>query len=81
MTFDVLIADGYDNPSMAPGDKPYRVYRGGRSRGNVPLKQKSGASSGRRAAAGDGAGPVGLSFVKFARLLGLGSLAAVGNAE
>lgn len=53
MTFDALMIDGYHNPSMAPGDKPYRVYRGGRSRGNVPLKRKSGASSGRGAATGD----------------------------
>jgi LCP family protein required for cell wall assembly len=53
MTFGVLMADGYHNPSMAPGDKPYRVYRGGRSRGNVPLKRKSGASGGRGAASGD----------------------------
>ncbi len=57
MTFDALMADGYHNPSMAPGDKPYRVYRGGRSRGNVPLKRKSSAPGGRRAASGDSAGP------------------------
>ena len=50
MTFGALMADGYHNPSMAPGDKPYRVYRGGRSRGNVPLKRKSGASGNRGAA-------------------------------
>lgn len=56
MTFDALMADGYHNPSMAPGDKPYRVYRGGRSRGNVPLKRKSGASSGRGAATGESGG-------------------------
>ena len=49
MTFDALMADGYDNRSMAPGDKPYRVYRGGRSKGNVPLKRKSGSSGGREA--------------------------------
>jgi len=41
---------------MAPGDKPYRVYRGGRSRGNVPLKRKSSASGGREAATGKKAG-------------------------
>ncbi|MGA9762422.1 MAG: LCP family protein [Gaiellaceae bacterium] len=35
---------------MAPGDKPYRVYRGGRSKGNVPLKRKSDASNRRGAA-------------------------------
>ena len=40
---------------MAPGDKPYRVYRGGRSRGNVPLKRKIGSSRGRGAAAGGSA--------------------------
>ncbi len=56
MTFGALISDGYDNRSMAHGDKPYRVYRGGRSRGNVPLKHKSGSSGGRGAATGDSAG-------------------------
>jgi LCP family protein required for cell wall assembly len=55
MTFDALMTDGYHNPSMAPGDKPYRVYRGGRSRGNVPLKRKSAASGGRRTATGGSA--------------------------
>jgi LCP family protein required for cell wall assembly len=70
MTFDALMADGYHNPSMAPGDKPYRVYRGGRSRGNVPLKHKSGASGGRGAATGDGAGSRSHRF-HFPRL-GLG---------
>ena len=53
MTFDALMADGYHIPSMAPGDKPYRVYRGGRSKGNVPLKRKSGASNRRDAASAD----------------------------
>jgi LCP family protein required for cell wall assembly len=38
---------------MAHSDKPYRIYRGGRSSGNVPLKRKNSSSSGRRAAAGD----------------------------
>jgi polyisoprenyl-teichoic acid--peptidoglycan teichoic acid transferase len=52
MTFDALMADGYDSLSMAPSDKPYRVYRGGRSKGNVPLKRKSGSSGGREAAGG-----------------------------
>jgi LCP family protein required for cell wall assembly len=56
MTFDALMADGYHNPSMASGDKPYRVYRGGRSKGNVPLKRKGAASSGRKAAAAESAG-------------------------
>ena len=56
MTFGALMTDGYHNPSMAPGDKPYRVYRGGRSRGNVPLKRKSSASGGREAATGKKAG-------------------------
>ena len=56
MTFGALMTDGYHNPSMAPGDKPYRVYRGGRSRGNVPLKRKSSASGGRKAATGKKAG-------------------------
>jgi LCP family protein required for cell wall assembly len=40
---------------MAHSDKPYRIYRGGRSSGNVPLKRKNSSSSGRRAAAGDSA--------------------------
>ena len=70
MTFDALMADGYHNPSMAPGDKPYRVYRGGRSRGNVPLKRKSGASGGRKTAAGNKAGSRPRRF-RFPRL-GLG---------
>ena len=56
MTFGALMTDGYHNPSMAPGDKPYRVYRGGRSKGNVPLKRKSSASGGRGAAIGKKAG-------------------------
>ena len=56
MTFGALMTDGYHNPSMAPGDKPYRVYRGGRSRGNVPLKRKSSVSGGREAATGKKAG-------------------------
>jgi hypothetical protein len=50
MTFCVRMAGGYHNRSMASGDKPYRVYRGGRSKGNVPLKRKNGASGGRGAA-------------------------------
>jgi LCP family protein required for cell wall assembly len=53
MTFGVLMADGYDNLPMAHGDKPYRVYRGGRARGNVPLKRKGGSSGARRASSGD----------------------------
>lgn len=52
---------------MAHGDKPYRIYRGGRSRGNVPLKRKNGSSGGRRAAAGDGAGAHSRRF-RFPRL-------------
>ena len=34
---------------MAHGDKPYRVYRGGRAQGSVPLKRKQGPSEGSRA--------------------------------
>ncbi len=41
---------------MAPGDKPYRVYRGGRSKGNVPLKRKSGTSGRPKTATGESAG-------------------------
>ena len=70
MTFDALMADGYHNTSMAPGDKPYRVYRGGLSRCNVPLKRKSGASGGRKTAAGNKAGSRPRRF-RFPRL-GLG---------
>jgi LCP family protein required for cell wall assembly len=33
---------------MAHGDKPYRVYRGGRAHGSVPLKQKKRPSGGRK---------------------------------
>jgi len=67
MTFGALMTDGYHNPSMAPGDKPYRVYRGGRSKGNVPLKRKSAAPSDRGAKAGDKAGPRSHRF-RFPRL-------------
>jgi LCP family protein required for cell wall assembly len=48
------MTDGYDNPRMAHGDKPYRVYRGGRARGNVPLKRKSGLSGARGEDSKDG---------------------------
>lgn len=30
---------GYPTPSMATGEKPYRVYRGGRTKGRVPLER------------------------------------------
>ncbi|MGD0272738.1 MAG: LCP family protein [Gaiellaceae bacterium] len=33
---------------MAHGDKPYRVYRGGRAQGSVPLKHKKPPSGGRQ---------------------------------
>jgi LCP family protein required for cell wall assembly len=49
MTVCSFIADGYDNPPMAHGDKPYRVYRGGRAQGSVPLKHKKRPSGGRKA--------------------------------
>jgi polyisoprenyl-teichoic acid--peptidoglycan teichoic acid transferase len=52
---------------MAHSDKPYRIYRGGRSTGNVPLKRKNGSSSGRRVAAGDSAGTHSRRF-RFPRL-------------
>jgi LCP family protein required for cell wall assembly len=32
-------ARGYPTPSMATGEKPYRVYRGGRVKGKVPLER------------------------------------------
>lgn len=35
---------------MARGDKPYRVYRGGRRQGTVPLKRKAGPSTARESA-------------------------------
>ena len=41
---------------MAPGDKPYRVYRGGRSKGTVPLKRKKGGPAGAGATPGGKAG-------------------------
>jgi LCP family protein required for cell wall assembly len=56
MTFDALISDGYDNWLMANRDEPYRIYRGGRSKGNVPLKRKNSSSRGRKTAAGNSAG-------------------------
>jgi LCP family protein required for cell wall assembly len=49
MTFGTSMVDGYDNAPMASGDKPYRVYRGGRARGNVPLKRKGGRAGSSRA--------------------------------
>jgi LCP family protein required for cell wall assembly len=39
----------------APGDKPYRVYRGGRTKGKVPLARNDRAA--RRAVRSDGRGP------------------------
>ncbi|MGD0167149.1 MAG: LCP family protein [Gaiellaceae bacterium] len=57
MTFDEFFTDGYDNLPMAHGDKPYRVYRGGRARGNVPLKHKRRPSNGRKS--GSEGGPEG----------------------
>ena len=30
---------GYPTRSMATGEKPYRVYRGGRTKGRVPLER------------------------------------------
>src|SRR4051794_905627 len=30
---------GYPTGSMATGEKPYRVYRGGRAKGRVPLER------------------------------------------
>src|SRR5204862_5587956 len=38
------------------GEKPYRVYRGGRTRGKVPLSGRDGRD-GRRAYRSDGGGP------------------------
>src|SRR5438067_4587180 len=32
---------GYPTSSMATGEKPYRVYRGGRVKGRVPLERRA----------------------------------------
>ena len=43
-------------PRMAAsGEKPYRVYRGGRTKGKVPLKRREREA--RRAVRSDGGGP------------------------
>ena len=55
---------GYPTPSMAAGEKPYRVYRGGRVKGKVPLERPQarpdrngrGARASRRSAGRDDAG-------------------------
>jgi LCP family protein required for cell wall assembly len=44
---------------MAPEEKPYRVYRGGRTKGKVPTSAKSGRAQRERAAAGGSAGEGG----------------------
>jgi LCP family protein required for cell wall assembly len=49
MTFCTTMGDGYHNAPMAHGDKPYRVYRGGRAKGTVPLKRRMAASERRKA--------------------------------
>src|SRR5437588_4122183 len=45
---------GYDTSPVAGGDKPYRVYRGGRVRGSVPLTSKEQVSAPRKKAAPSG---------------------------
>jgi LCP family protein required for cell wall assembly len=42
---------------MAAGEKPYRVYRGGRTKGKVPLERRPEPRRPRRGSGGDGAGP------------------------
>ncbi len=39
------------------GEKPYRIYRGGRSKGKVPLERRAREREERRSARGDGGGP------------------------
>src|SRR5262245_41317532 len=47
---------GTVNPRMAAsGEKPYRVYRGGRTKGRVPLERRDREA--RRAVRSDGRGP------------------------
>jgi LCP family protein required for cell wall assembly len=41
----------------ASGEKPYRVYRGGRTKGKVPLERKQRERDQRRAVRSDGPGP------------------------
>src|SRR3954463_12198181 len=45
---------GYDIASVGEGDKPYRVYRGGRAQGTVPLASKPQAPPARKKAAPSG---------------------------
>ena len=45
---------GYDTSPVAGGDKPYRVYRGGRARGSVPLTSKEQVSAPRKKAVSSG---------------------------
>ncbi len=42
MTRFVCGTRGYPNPPMAPPEKPYRVYRGGRVKGKVPTLPRPG---------------------------------------
>jgi LCP family protein required for cell wall assembly len=41
----------------AAGEKPYRVYRGGRAKGKVPLQTRERGRDARRSARSDGGGP------------------------
>src|SRR2546423_6433976 len=46
MTCVGVTVEGYPTPRMAAGEKPYRVYRGGRTKGRVPLQTRPGRDGG-----------------------------------
>src|SRR3954454_10619925 len=46
---------GYDTSLVGEGDKPYRVYRGGRAQGTVPLASKQASAPVRKKAPASGA--------------------------
>src|SRR5437763_16161758 len=46
MTCVAVMVEGYPTPRMASGEKPYRVYRGGRTKGKVPLQRRPGRDGG-----------------------------------
>src|SRR5882724_1320185 len=52
---------GYDTAPVTGGDKPYRVYRGGRARGSVPLTSKEQVAAPRKKAATSGGNGVSRS--------------------
>ena len=83
MTRSPAMARGTIAPRMAAGDKPYRVYKGGRAKGKVPLPSRPGLDEappgrkdgdGRERAPGPGRPPRRGSAGSAWLLLGLGVL-------